>query len=267
MEGVLGLHGWQWMFILEGLPSVALGVLTLILLRNDPNDASWLAPERREWLARRLEGERARARPVGELSLWQVLFNKYVLAAALVYGGSTGASACLSIWQPQIIKAFGLTNLQTGLLNSIPFGLASVLMVLWGRNSDRTGERVWHTAIALGATALSLALIFVTDSLAPTIVILCVAVTGTYAVKGPFWALSTEWLSASTAAAGIAQINAIGGLWSGLSTYLLGVIKEATGSYALGLTPLIVMTGVGCIVVVLLGRGQRRSAAVAKAAA
>src|ERR1700744_4644297 len=138
--------------------------------------------------------------------------NKYVLAASLIYAGACGGSQCLSLWQPQIIKSFGLTNMQTGLLNSIPFGIASVLMILWGRSSDRTDERMWHTAIPLGLLAASITAGVFADSLLPTILILCVAVTATYIVKGPFWALSTEWLSAGAAAAGIAQINAMGNI-------------------------------------------------------
>jgi len=259
MEGILGLHGWQWMFILEGLPAVILGLVTLVVLQNRPVEARWLAPAQRAWLLQRLERERTRARPVGhDISLWQVLFNKHVLAASLIYAGSSGASACLSIWQPQIIQSFGMSNIQTGLLNSIPFGVASVIMVVWGRRSDRTGERVWHTALPLAITALSLGSVWLTDALIPTIIILCLAVSGTYAIKGPFWALSTGWLSTTTAAAGIAQINAIGNLGGFVGTYLLGVIKQATGSYALGLLPLVVLTAIGTILVLLLGRGERR---------
>jgi MFS family permease len=267
MEGVLGLHGWQWMFILEAAPAVILGVVTLFVLQDAPAQAKWLTREQRTWLAQRLERERSWVKPVGhDITLWQVLFNKYVLAASLIYAGSSGASACLSIWQPQIIKSFGLTNMQTGLLNSIPFGIASVVMVLWGRSSDRSGERVWHTAVPLGLTAAALASTVLTGSLVPTIAILCVAVAGTYAIKGPFWALATGWLSPTTAAAGIAQINAIGNLGGFVGTYMLGVIKDMTGSYALGLMPLVVLTAAGTIMVLILGRGERRARAAPAAA-
>jgi MFS family permease len=137
LQGLAGLHGWQWMFILEGLPAVLLGFVTLVVLRNGPHEVHWLTTEQREWLSNRLNQERAAARHVPHMSVWRVLWNKYVLAAALVYAGSSGASACLSIWQPQIIKSFGLTNMQTGFLNALPFGVASVIMVLWA--ACRTG--------------------------------------------------------------------------------------------------------------------------------
>jgi MFS transporter, ACS family, tartrate transporter len=261
-DGFLGLAGWKWLFLLEGAPAIILGLLTLFVLPNGPADARWLTSEQREWLRNRLEMERTRKQAVGHLSLMQVLVNKYVLAAALVYAGASGASQALSLWQPQIIKSFGLTDMQTGILNAIPFGLASVLMVIWGQSSDRTGERVWHTAIPLGLIAASIVLGLATNALMPTMVILCLAVIGTYTFKGPFWALSTEWLSAGAAAAGIAQINAIGNIGGFIGIYLLGVIKDATGSYPMGLLPLAVLSAAGCIAVLLLGQSGTRNSAV-----
>lgn len=257
-DGWLGLRGWQWMFILEALPAILLGVAAFVWLPSKPADATWLSAEGRAWLSARLATERAsRTQAVGHMSLWQVMRNKYVLAASLIYAGASGASQCLSLWQPQIIKSFGLTNMETGLLNSIPFGIASVLMVLWGRSSDAKKERVWHTAIPLALLAASITAALLTASLVPTILILCVAVTATYIVKGPFWALSTEWLSAGAAAAGIAQINAMGNIGGFVGTSLLGIIKDATGSYPLGLMPLAVISAAGCVMALTLGRRRQ----------
>ena len=261
-DGFLGLAGWKWLFLLEGAPAIILGLLTLFVLPNGPADARWLTSEQRDWLRNRLEMERTRKQAVGHLSLMQVLVNKYVLAAALVYAGASGASQALSLWQPQIIKSFGLTDMQTGILNAIPFGLASVLMVIWGQSSDRTGERVWHTAIPLGLIAASIVLGLATNALMPTMIILCLAVIGTYTFKGPFWALSTEWLSAGAAAAGIAQINAIGNIGGFVGIYLHGVIKDATGSFPMGLLPLAVLSAAGCIAVLVLGQSGTRISAV-----
>ena len=258
-DGWLGFRGWQWMFMLEAVPAVLLGVAALFVLPNGPERAGWLAPEQRAWLEQRLQAERTLpgTAKAAHLSLWQVMSNRYVLAASLIYAGASGASQCLSLWQPQIIKSFGLTNMQTGLLNSLPFGIASVLMILWGRSSDTRGERVWHTGIPLALLAGSLIAAIGTNALLPTIAILCVAVTATYIVKGPFWALATEWLSVGAAAAGIAQINAIGNIGGFLGTTLLGIIKDATGSYPLGLLPLAVLSGLGCLLVLTLGRGRQ----------
>jgi MFS transporter, ACS family, tartrate transporter len=258
LNGVLGLHGWQWMFIGEGIPTVILGVLSLVLLRDGPSRVKWLSSQQSEWLIAELNSERSKKKAVEHAPIWRVLFNKYVLAGALIYGGSTGASACLSIWLPQILKSYGLTNMQTALSNAVPFGVAALVMVLWARHSDKANERIWHTALPLAAIAMSLSTVFLAEGIVAAVLIFTIAVSATYCVKGPFWALSTQWLSASTAAVGIAQINAIGGLWSGLSTYLLGEIKNATGSYVLGLTPMIAITAAGALMVLLLGRSSSR---------
>jgi ACS family tartrate transporter-like MFS transporter len=256
LDGWLGLHGWQWMSILEAAPAILFGGLAFCVLPDTPLQAKWLTGEQRQWLTDRIKDERDGVRSSSRRSTWRVLIDKHVLAAGLIFAGSTGASACLSIWQPQILKSFGLSNMATGLLNSAPFGVAAVLMVWWARHSDRTGERVWHLAIPLAATSLSLLLAFTAQSLLPTVAILFVAIVGTYAIKGPFWALSTEWMSTSAAAVGIAQINAIGNLGGFVGTYSLGVIKEATGSYALGLLPLALLTAAGTTLTLALGFRQ-----------
>lgn len=143
MDGILGIRGWHWLFIAEGLPTVVLGIICLFVLTDRPEQAKWLTPEQKNWLTNRIAEERKQRRPVGHISLWQLLRNKYVVALALVDSGASAAGSVLGAWQPQLIKAFGgLTNFQTSLLNSIPYLAACVLMVLWGRNSDRTGERL-----------------------------------------------------------------------------------------------------------------------------
>ena len=171
-------------------------------------------------------------------------------------------SSGLQLWQPLIIKSYGLNNRQTGLLNAIPFALASVIMVYWGRRSDRTGERVWHAALPLILTAVSLASALLFHSLFSIIVILCLAVIGIYACKGPAWAVSSEWLSTSTAAPGLAQINAISNLAGFGTTYLLGVIKGKTGSYPLAMLPLVALAMIGAVAILLIGHGT----AISKAA-
>ncbi|MGI3779062.1 MAG: MFS transporter [Janthinobacterium lividum] len=254
-DGALGLRGWQWMFLLEAAPAVLLGVAALFVLTDGPERAAWLDAEQRDWLVRRLADERAQRGPAGaHVPLWRVLSDRRVLAASLVYAGASGASQCLSLWQPQIIRSFGLGLTQTGLLNMLPFGIASVLMVLWGRSSDARRERVWHTGLPLGLLAASLAAAVLFRSLWPTMLVLCVAVSATYMVKGPFWALATEWLGAMGAAAGIAQINAVGNIGGLVGSTLLGVIKDATGSYPLGLLPLAALSAAGCVAVFAVGR-------------
>ena len=256
IDGWLGLRGWQWMFILEGVPAVLLGFACLIVLSDRPADAKWLAADQRNWLTARLDTEKSAGSRVGPLNLWRLLWNKHVLALSVVLAGSTAVSSGLQLWQPQIIQSYGLTNLQTGLLNSIPFALASVIMVWWGRRSDQSGERIWHSALPLMLTAFSLAAALLLDSLFSILVILCLAVIGIYAGKGPVWAVSTEWLSASTAAAGLAQINALSNLAGFGTTYLMGLIKDLTGRFSLALLPLMVLSAAAALAMLLIGRAE-----------
>ncbi|HVZ22781.1 MAG TPA: MFS transporter, partial [Vicinamibacterales bacterium] len=178
-DGWLGLRGWQWMFIAEAIPAVLLGLLCLATLSDGPAHAAWLAPRERTWLQERLASDPAQRR-LADATVWQVLWHRDVLLLSVVLAGSTAVSSGLQLWQPQIIKAYGLTNMQTGLLNSIPFALASVAMIVWGHRSDRTRERVWHAAIPLMLAAVSMAAAMLFHSLASTIVILCLAAIGIY---------------------------------------------------------------------------------------
>jgi MFS transporter, ACS family, tartrate transporter len=259
VDGWLGLRGWQWMFVMEGAPAILLGLFCLFVLSDKPAQARWLGSDQKNWLSGRLQEESSLGKRVGKIGLWSVLWNKYVLVLSITLAGSTAVSSGLQIWVPQIIKSYGLTNMQTGLLNSIPFALASVLMVWWGRRSDRTGERVWHTAAPLLVTAVSLASALVFNSLLAIILILCLAVIGIYAGKGPVWALSADWLSVGTAAAGLAQMNAISNLAGFGTTYLVGYVKQATGSYPLAILPLAALSAAGALAVLLISRGQSMS--------
>ncbi|NVO17493.1 MAG: MFS transporter [Rhodoplanes sp.] len=260
LEGWLGLHGWQWVFLIEGAPAVLLGFATLLALPDRPEGARWLSAEQRAWLTQRLADEARQARPVQAVRIWRVLFHPQVLLLAMVYAGSSAASNGLSLWQPQILKSFGLTNMQVGLVNSVPFALACVVMILWGRYSDSHRERIWSTTLPLGLSAVALGSCLFTTSLLPTVMLLSLTLIGTYSFKAPFWALSTETLSVGAAAAGLAQINAIGNLGGFGGTYLIGVIRDATGSYPLAVLPLVVLEFVGCIVVLVLGYRHKRGA-------
>jgi cyanate permease len=195
------------------------------------------------------------------MTVWQILSNKYVLALSIVYAGSSATSNALSLWQPQILKSFGLTTMQTGLMNGIPFAVASVTMVLWGRRADKSGERIWNTALPLALTSICLLATAFTSSLTVTMLLLTLILVGNYAIKGPFWALSTDWLSAGTAAAGIAAINTLSHIGTSGATWLLGFIRDKTGSFSLALLPLAFLTGLGCFIVIMMGRSQARDAA------
>jgi len=266
LNGVLGLKGWQWLFLLEAIPTVLLGAACLWILTDRPDRAKWLTAEQRAWLAGRIEEDGARKSAIGHLSVWQLLRNRHFLVMAMVCAGASATGSALAIWQPQLLKTFGLTNLQTGFLNSVPYGIASVLMVLWGRHSDRTGERRWHTALALLLIAGGLSsLAFTQSMLAPTVMLLSCALIGAYSFKGPFWALSSTWMSPKTAAAGLAGINAIANLVGGGAISLVGWIKDSTGSFSLALLPMVALTLAGAVSVLVMTRQARTQPAAAAA--
>jgi MFS family permease len=259
LDGALGLRGWQWLFVLEGIPTVLLGIACLFVLTDKPRDARWLGEAERAWLVERLDAEAARKKPIGHISLWQLARNKYFLTMALVCSGASATGSVLSVWQPQMIKSFGLTNLQTGFVNSIPYGIATVLMVLWGRHSDRHNERRWHTAIPLLLAAFGLSYLNLTSGIVTAVMAVSFALIGAYAFKGPFWALSAGWLSPGTLAAGLAGINAVSNLiGGGLMVNVVGVVKDATGSFPLGMLPVAALDAAAAISVILISRAHAR---------
>jgi MFS transporter, ACS family, tartrate transporter len=263
LDGLLGLRGWQWMFIMEGIPTALLGVACLFVLTDRPAEAKWLSSEQRTWLTGRMEEEAARKKPIGHLSLWQLATNKYFITMAIVCSGASATGSVLSVWQPQILKSFGLTNLATGFVNSIPYGIATVLMILWGRRSDRTGERRWHTAIPLLLASFGfLAFNFSGAGLIPTLIAVSFCLVGAYSFKGPFWALSASWLSPSTLAAGLAGVNAIANLiGGGIMVNAVGLLKEWSGSYAVAMLPLVALTLAGAFSVLVVSRSHARETA------
>jgi len=263
MDGVLGLGGWQWIFILEALPTLLLGIASFYWLTDRPENAPWLPPQQQQWLIARLAAEGRRETKVAHQSVWKTMTNKYVLIMALVYAGAAGASTSLALWMPALVKSFGLTNFQTGMVNSIPFGIAAVWMILWGRSSDRSGERVWHNALPLAWMVAAMVLTFwFIQNIWVVIPLMTLIAAGTYASKGPFWALSSEWLGASTAAAGLAQINALGNLSGFFFNYMIGWIKDETGSFPLAIMPIAVVATIGTICVLTIGRNQPRTVAI-----
>ncbi len=267
-DGMFGLRGWHWLFILEGLPTVLLGFVCLFFLTDKPEQASWLGREQRDWLCARLANERQDKKTVSRPSVWKLFRSKEVLGMALTCSAASAAGSVLGVWQPQLIKSFGLTVMQTGLLNSIPYIVAAVLMVLWGRHSDRTGERRWHTVMPLALIGIGMLSTLVTSSLAPTIFLLSCILVGAYSFKGPFWALSSSWLAPSAAAAGLASINAVSNLiGGGLMVNVYGWIKQATGSYALALLPIALLSLASIVTLLSLSSDARRAerSAAAKA--
>ncbi|HEX3487263.1 MAG TPA: MFS transporter [Micropepsaceae bacterium] len=246
LDGALGFRGWQWMFLIEGVPAVLLGLAFLFLLPAELSAASWLTGREKSWLAGQLATEAAATR-VPHGGVWRVMFDPYVLLLSLAFTGSVGVSQALALWQPQMIKEFGLTNFQVGLTNAIPFALAAIAMLAWGRRSDLMGERLWHTILPLALSTLALAATAFVHELWLFILLLCLTMIGSQAMKGPFLGLTSEWLAGPAAVVGFAQVNALGNVAAIVTTSSIGFVRDATGSFQLALLPLMLIAAIGCV--------------------
>ncbi|MCU5774800.1 MFS transporter [Erwiniaceae bacterium BAC15a-03b] len=258
MHGLYGFSGWQWMFVLEAVPALILGVVVLFYLTDRPEKAKWLNDEEREWLTTTMAAEQARRPQQGHQSVWRGLADKRVLALALVYFGTSAGLYTLGIWSPQIIKSFGMSALAVGFINAIPAVLAVGAMVWWARHSDRHNERTWHVIAACLLAALGLVFAGLSGSLVGVILALVLVNIGISCSKPPLWSMPTLFLSGSAAAAGIATINSIGNLGGFVGPTIIGVIKHQTGSYTNGLWFVAALLVFSALLVLWLSWSQRR---------
>lgn len=253
LDGMMGLRGWQWLFILEGIPSVLLGIVTWFYLTDKPEKADWLTAEQKAWLAAKLQAETATKQAVKHLTLAQALSSPKVIMLSLIYFGFVGALYGMQFWLPQIVKAFGLTNAQTGFVTAIPYLFGTIAMILWARHSDATRERVAHVGGPLLLTAAALAASSYLTDPTITMVVLTVAAIGVFCTFAVFWTLPTAWLSGTAAAGGIALINSIGNLAGFGGPYLIGWVKATTGSTSSGLLVLSILPLIAGLLVFLGG--------------
>jgi len=249
LHGGLGLAGWQWLFIVEAVPSVLLAGVVFFYLTDRPADAQWLAPDERAWLAERLELEQRQRQAVRDYSVGQALIDPRVLGLSLVYFGAVATNYGLSFFLPQIVKAFGLNTFLTTLVSATPYAVGLVGMVWWGRRSDHLVERRFHAAFPLFVAAAGIAVSTALDDPTLKMISLCVAGFGIFACLPVFWTLPTAFLSGAAAAAGIAVINSIGNLAGFAGPFAMGWIKDQTGSYAGGL---LLLAGLGIIAMVIV---------------
>jgi ACS family tartrate transporter-like MFS transporter len=236
LDGWLGLHGWQHMYILEGFPTVLIGIVVLFVLTDKPEQATFLTAEEKAWLAGQLAAERTAKDAVKKISLWQSFFDTKVLLLALNYTGIVTASLGMLIFIPQIIKSLGVTsNMTVGWLTMIPYLCAAVSLVVWGHISDRMKERRWNLFWACVVSTAGLVMAGLTMGTWWALIGMTIAACGFYGSKGPFWAMPPMFLTGSAAAAAIAWINSIGNLGGFFGPWYVGFMKDATGSYAGGL--------------------------------
>jgi len=259
MNGLLGLKGWQWMFLMEAVPAILLGFVVLFYMTDRPEKAKWLKDDEREWLVNAMNAEHAAKAATASHSIWRGLADPRVLALSLVYFGTSAGLYTLGTWAPQIIKEFGLSTMQVGLLNAVPPTVAVVAMVLWARHSDRTGERTWHVVAACIAAAVGLMLAGSATSVISVVAALTLVNIGISAAKPPLWSMPTMFLSGSAAAAGIATINSIGNLGGFVGPAMIGWIKDLTGSFQGGLYFVAGLLVLSAVLTLVLSRSRRNS--------
>ena len=239
-----GAKAWQWLFVIEGLPSIVLGVMAFFWLTDRPRQARWLAPPEREWLQNTLDAERAAHPESAREPSLRMLLTRDVATLSAIYFGVVLTLYGLVFWLPQIVQDFGFSPFIVGLLTATPYVVGSLSMFFWSRHVDRNGGHALHAAMASLLSAAGLALCGALASPAATIVALSVSAAGTFAMFPIFWAFATKRLPPAQATGAIALINAIAALAGFLGPYLVGWVKDATDAFhyappALALGPLI----------------------------
>jgi len=239
MGGVYGLKGWQWLFLLEGIPAVFLGFITLMYLVDRPAQAKWLSSSERDWLSKTMQREQEDKKLSHDFTLWRALKHPRVWQLCLLYFSIVISFYGIAFWLPQVVKSFsGLSNSAVALLSAVPYVSASIFMVITANHSDRTRERRWHVAVPAfaGCVGLGLAVYFLENHYPlPAFFCICLAASGIWSTLGPFWSLPTAFLSGTAAAGGVALINSIGNVGGFVGPYVIGYVKQTTQSFTSGM--------------------------------
>jgi MFS family permease len=233
MDGIWGLAGWQWLFLLVSLPCIPLGLLTLRLLADRPEAAAWLSQDERDALNHTLASE-VRERP--HASLWGALKDTRVLICAAIQFGFTLGSYGIGIWLPLILKEYHLSTLAIGWTAAIPYVFASAGMILWARYVDQRGRRVVNLAIACFLGGVGLLAPILSGSLVVALMGFSAALVGVTAARAIFWTIPTRFLTGVAAAGGLAFINSIGTVGGFAGPFMMGWLREFSGSHVFGLT-------------------------------
>jgi ACS family tartrate transporter-like MFS transporter len=247
-----GLAGWQWLFILEALPSILMGIAVIFYMTDRPAMAKWLTDDERSWLDTRLAGESQKKQAAEHLSIGKALSDPRVLACAFVYFCLNAASYGVAFFLPTIIKGFGASNLQTGFLSALPFVFGAIGMVLLGRNSDRTLKRREHVCFAMLLATIGVGGAGLASTPVMILGLLCLGQIGVSAMPPLFWPIPSAFMTGTSAAAGIAAINSIGNLSGFAGPYMMGYLKDLTGNFTVGLLILGGCALVGAIVAMTL---------------
>jgi MFS transporter, ACS family, tartrate transporter len=250
MNGIAGLHGWQWMFILEGIPVTLLAFASLKLLPDRPANASWLTAQEETRVERILAADSH----AEQKDFWPGLFDLRVIALGLVLLGNQCTLYGVQLWLPQIVHGMGFSTFATGFVVSLCFVAGMVAMIVWARRSDARNERIWHVIVPLGLAALGLILAAAAQSPLLMLLALALSLAGTLAYNGPFFSLPATFLTGTAAAGGIGFINTIGSLGRFVGPWMVGVLKEESGSYSSAMAALAMLMLGATLLVFVMGR-------------
>jgi MFS family permease len=248
-NGAYGLSGWQWMFVVEAVPAVLVGLAVFFYLDNRPSEAKWLNPAEQQVIERDIAADGA-GKEQSPHSIATVFRNGRIWFMSLIYFAFVTGQYGLTFWMPTIVKASGIQgNLNIGLVSAIPFLFAVFVMILLGRSSDRMRERRWHLIVPALCGAVGFVVAASAGSTVVAIAALAVAAGGVLTCAPLFWSLPTAFLSGAGAAAGIALINSVGNLAGFASPYVIGALRDSTGSTAAGMYALAGMLVIGAVCV------------------
>jgi MFS transporter, ACS family, tartrate transporter len=253
----LGLANWQWLYLIEAIPALLLSFVVLTYLTDRPSDAHWLSADERAWLVERHATETRIREKANHFSALQAITNTRVVLLAFIYFGINAAVYGLSFFMPQIVHSFGLSFALTGLVTTLPYIMGIIGMVFWGRHSDRTRERREHVGFGLLIAGLCIAGTTVVDNPAAKMLLFTIAGFGMFGAQPCFWALPASFLSGPAAAAGLAAVNSLGNLSGFFGPYVMGRVKDATGSYTIALLAISVILGFAMLVALSLPHDQK----------
>jgi ACS family tartrate transporter-like MFS transporter len=247
-----GLAGWQWMFLLEGVPAILMSGVVLYYLKDKPQDAPWLSESEKDWLTSTLDAEKHLV-PRAKVSPWDTIWIGSVWLLCLVYFGMSTTIYGISFWLPKLIRSqSGFSNLQIGFVSALPYVATAVAMVLVGHSSDRTGERRLHVTLCAVVGTVSLIIAAYTGSFVIMMFAITVALMAADSMYGPFWALPTTMLPSAISATSIAFINSLGNLGGFVGPYAIGLLKTSSGGYRQGLLAVAAILGVTACVAMTL---------------
>jgi ACS family tartrate transporter-like MFS transporter len=257
-SGRWGLASWQWLFLLEAIPSIVMAVVVLAGLCDSPAKARWLTDAERSWLARRLDGERAGREAVHKLTLGAALRHSRVLILCAVYFGIVIGNGGSGVFLPQIVKGFSLTNTQVGWVLVVPNLVTALGVILWSRHSDRTNERYYHVIIPILVASTGLVCVALSASPVVSFIGITLTILGSWCAIVVFWTFPTMFLSGTAAAGGIALINSTGNLGGFIGPYLVGWIKDRTGGFGGGLLSLAAIMAANIVLFLVVAQAMRR---------